>query len=105
MLCSTHDDGVRRTMAAPHYRRRSMTRIPNFARVEFAEEPVATAPGAAEPWITPEGISVKPIYGPSDLAELDFLETYPGIPPHLRGPYPTMYVPHPSPLPQYAPLP
>jgi methylmalonyl-CoA mutase len=43
-------------------------------------------------WETPEGIAVKPLYGADDLAGLDFLGTYPGIAPYLRGPYPTMYV-------------
>ena len=44
-----------------------MTRIPDFARVDFADEPVAAAPGAAQPWITPEGIAVAPLHGPSDV--------------------------------------
>jgi len=79
-----------------------MTRIPDFARVDFAAEPVAAAPGAAEPWITPEAIAVAPLYGPSDVAGLDFLDTYPGIPPYLRGPYPTMYVTQPWTIRQYA---
>jgi methylmalonyl-CoA mutase len=79
-----------------------MTRIPEFGRMDFADEPVAAPPGAAQPWITPEGIAVAPVYGPSDLAELDFLDTYPGIPPYLRGPYPTMYVTQPWTIRQYA---
>ena len=79
-----------------------MTRIPDFARVDFADEPVAAAPGAAQPWITPEGIAVAPLHGPSDVVELDFLDTYPGIPPYLRGPYPTMYVTQPWTIRQYA---
>ncbi len=79
-----------------------MTRIPDFARVDFADEPVAAPPGTAQPWITPEGIAVAPLYGPSDVAELDFLDTYPGIPPYLRGPYPTMYVTQPWTIRQYA---
>src|SRR5437588_261799 len=79
-----------------------MSRIPDFAKVEFAEEPVAAAPGAAGPWITPEEIAVAPVYGPSDVAGLDFLETYPGIAPYLRGPYPTMYVTQPWTIRQYA---
>src|SRR5437588_70319 len=56
----------------------------------------------SEPWLTPEGIAVKPAYGPDDLAGLDFLDTYPGIPPYLRGPYPTMYVTQPWTIRQYA---
>ncbi|WP_405678999.1 methylmalonyl-CoA mutase [Streptomyces sp. NBC_01511] len=53
-------------------------------------------------WHTPEGIDVKPLYTERDLAELDFLGTYPGIAPYLRGPYPTMYVNQPWTIRQYA---
>jgi methylmalonyl-CoA mutase len=45
---------------------------------------------------------VKPVYGPDDVAGLDFLDTYPGIAPYLRGPYPTMYVTQPWTVRQYA---
>ncbi|MEO6886655.1 MAG: methylmalonyl-CoA mutase family protein, partial [Jatrophihabitantaceae bacterium] len=53
-------------------------------------------------WQTPEGIAVLPVYTPADLTGLDFLDTYPGIPPFLRGPYPTMYVNQPWTIRQYA---
>ncbi|MDP9862126.1 MULTISPECIES: methylmalonyl-CoA mutase [Streptosporangium] len=53
-------------------------------------------------WETPEGIGVKPLYTADDLAGLDFLETYPGAAPYLRGPYPTMYVNQPWTIRQYA---
>ncbi|WP_327070098.1 methylmalonyl-CoA mutase [Kitasatospora sp. NBC_01250] len=53
-------------------------------------------------WETPEGIGVKPLYTAEDLAGLDFLGTYPGIAPFLRGPYPTMYVNQPWTVRQYA---
>ncbi|MFD9790020.1 methylmalonyl-CoA mutase [Streptomyces sp. NPDC059070] len=53
-------------------------------------------------WETPEGISVKPLYTSRDLEGLDFLETYPGVAPYLRGPYPTMYVNQPWTIRQYA---
>jgi methylmalonyl-CoA mutase len=55
-----------------------------------------------EPWLTPEGIPVKPRYGPEDREGLDFLDTHPGLPPYLRGPYPTMYVNQPWTVRQYA---
>ena len=67
-----------------------MSRIPNFADVAFQPVAASAPAGSAEPWLTPEGILVKPAYGEADLAGLDFLETYPGIAPYLRGPYPTM---------------
>ncbi|MBG0829816.1 methylmalonyl-CoA mutase [Planomonospora sp. ID67723] len=53
-------------------------------------------------WQTPEGIGVKPLYTAADLEGLDFLETYPGAVPYLRGPYPTMYVNQPWTIRQYA---
>ena len=53
-------------------------------------------------WETPEGIDVRPLYTAADLDGLDFLDTYPGIAPFLRGPYPTMYVNQPWTIRQYA---
>jgi methylmalonyl-CoA mutase len=79
-----------------------MTQIPNFATVDFAEPSAQAQARAAAPWLTPEGIAVKPAYGPDDLAGLDFLDTFPGIAPYLRGPYPTMYVTQPWTVRQYA---
>ncbi|GAA4848834.1 methylmalonyl-CoA mutase [Actinomycetospora corticicola] len=53
-------------------------------------------------WETPEGIGVKPLYTAADTEGLDFLETLPGLPPFLRGPYPTMYRTQPWTVRQYA---
>jgi methylmalonyl-CoA mutase len=53
-------------------------------------------------WDTPEGIAVKPLYTEADLEGLDFLDTYPGIAPFLRGPYPAMYTTQPWTIRQYA---
>ncbi|MEY9845343.1 methylmalonyl-CoA mutase [Streptacidiphilus sp. MAP5-3] len=94
-----------------------MTQIPDFSHVDLG----AGAPaGATEEqwraavkeatgssvgdllWETPEGISVKPLYTGQDLEGLDFLGTYPGVAPYLRGPYPTMYVNQPWTIRQYA---
>jgi len=79
-----------------------MTRIPDFTKVDFAAAGGAPSAAVAAPWLTPEGIPVKPAYGADDLAGLDFLDTYPGIPPYLRGPYPAMYVTQPWTVRQYA---
>ncbi|MDQ4118149.1 MAG: methylmalonyl-CoA mutase [Actinomycetota bacterium] len=57
---------------------------------------------APQPWHAPEGIDVKPLYTAADTAELDFLHTYPGITPYLRGPYATMYASQPWTVRQYA---
>jgi methylmalonyl-CoA mutase len=79
-----------------------MASIPDFTKVEFAEAPIAAFDAMATPWLTPEGIPVKPVYGPDDIRALDFLDGFPGIPPYLRGPYPTMYVTQPWTIRQYA---
>lgn len=79
-----------------------MSRIPDFTQVPFAEAATAGHDTGAATWLTPEGIAVKPAYSEADVAGLDFLETYPGIAPYLRGPYPTMYVNQPWTVRQYA---
>ena len=57
-------------------------------------------------WITPEGIDVKPVYIAADreaaVAEGYPLDSLPGAPPYVRGPYPTMYVNQPWTIRQYA---
>src|SRR5258707_12023017 len=78
------------------------SRIPNFANIAFEKPARAQPAGGAEPWLTPEGILVKPGYSEADLEGIDFLETWPGIAPYLRGPYPTMYVNQPWTIRQYA---
>jgi methylmalonyl-CoA mutase len=65
----------------------------------------APAPGpdfGAEAWQSPEGIPVLPVYGPEHLEGLDALDTWPGLSPFLRGPYPTMYTTQPWTIRQYA---
>src|SRR3569623_1991761 len=79
-----------------------MSKVPNFAAIDFAEAKLAATNDNAQPWMTPEGIAVKPVYGESDVAGLDFLETYPGKAPFLRGPYPAMYAAQPWTIRQYA---
>src|SRR5471030_1720410 len=79
-----------------------MSRIPNFADIAFESTAVNEPAGKAAPWLTPEGILVEPRYGEADLDGIDFLETWPGIAPYLRGPYPTMYVNQPWTIRQYA---
>jgi methylmalonyl-CoA mutase len=80
-----------------------MTSIPDFTSVAFSDAALTSSPQQkAEPWLTPEGIAVKGAYGSEDRAGLDFLDTYPGIAPFLRGPYPTMYVNQPWTVRQYA---
>jgi methylmalonyl-CoA mutase len=57
-------------------------------------------------WHTPEGIVVKPVYIGADrdgaVEEGYPLHSFPGEPPYVRGPYPTMYVNQPWTIRQYA---
>ncbi|WP_199742463.1 methylmalonyl-CoA mutase, partial [Streptomyces triticirhizae] len=93
--------------------------IPDFSSMEWDEPPAPGTDHGAERWAaavkertghsvqdlvwhTPEGIDVPPLYTAEDLAGLDFLDTYPGMAPFLRGPYPTMYVNQPWTIRQYA---
>jgi methylmalonyl-CoA mutase len=93
-----------------------MSTIPDFGSVELGRPAAAasaddwakrfketTGRGMEEvAWETPEGIAVPPLYTPADLQGLDFLSTHPGLPPYLRGPYPTMYTTQPWTVRQYA---
>ncbi|MDR1355087.1 MAG: methylmalonyl-CoA mutase [Propionibacteriaceae bacterium] len=60
------------------------------------------APTFDRAWTTPELIEVAPLYSDEAYEGVDFLHTYPGIPPFLRGPYSTMYVNQPWTIRQYA---
>jgi len=58
------------------------------------------ARGADLSRITPEGITLKTVYGPADSADID--SGFPGITPYTRGPYATMYAGRPWTIRQYA---
>ena len=48
-----------------------------------------SAPGGdvnALNWLTPDGISVKPLYTAEDTANLPYANTLPGFEPFIRGP-------------------
>jgi methylmalonyl-CoA mutase len=53
-------------------------------------------------WVTPEGITVKPLYTAADVAKLPHTDTLPGFEPFVRGPQPTMYAVRPWTIRQYA---
>src|SRR3569623_27210 len=53
-------------------------------------------------WMTPEGLTVKPLYTEADLEGLETLGTLPGIAPYTRGPRATMYANRPWTIRQYA---
>ncbi|WOJ89258.1 methylmalonyl-CoA mutase [Methylocapsa polymorpha] len=79
-----------------------MSRIPDFSELAFTQAAVEADAISHKDWLTPEGIAVKSIYCAKDLEGLDWLDTFPGAAPFLRGPYPTMYVERPWTIRQYA---
>jgi methylmalonyl-CoA mutase len=64
-----------------------------------------SAPGGnveALNWVTPEGITVKPVYTAADVQGLAYADTLPGFAPFVRGPQATMYAVRPWTIRQYA---
>jgi hypothetical protein len=58
--------------------------LPDFTHVPW-RAPVAGSPaGETAASVTPEGIPIKGVYGEADIAGLDFLDTWPGLPPSAR---------------------
>ena len=56
----------------------------------------------SEPFLTAEGIELKPTYSPSDIEGMEHLDFAAGLAPNLRGPYSTMFVRKPWTIRQYA---
>ena len=94
-----------------------MSTIPNFKDLPFpgigadvptpemwskAAQRVAGRPGSELDWKTAEGINVKALYTAADRAGIEHLDTFPGFPPFVRGPYASMYVNRPWTVRQYA---
>ena len=81
-------------------------RIPDFAAVPLASPgKVDHQPGRSVDragYATPEGITMQPAYGPDDIDGVSHLGGLPGLPPFVRGPYPTMYATRPWTIRQYA---
>jgi methylmalonyl-CoA mutase len=80
--------------------------LPDFSQLEF--DAIATRAGTTPPtdtpdiWDTPEGIPHRALYTADDLRDVAHLGSLPGLPPFVRGPYPTMYVQKPWTVRQYA---
>ncbi len=93
-----------------------MTQIPDFTNISFKPEAAGYDSAAWQEnakketgsscedltWNSLEQIPIKPLYTQDDLENLEHLDFLPGIPPYLRGPYPTMYVTRPWTVRQYA---
>ena len=60
---------------------------PDFTKIDLGS-PISSE-RAGEDWPSPEGIDIKAAYNAADIASLDNLNSYPGLAPYIRGPYPT----------------
>ena len=86
--------------------------IPNFSTTPLYDDTKTTGSNASgnareedfyhDVLETPEGIDIKTLYEEVDTNGLDFLDTWPGMPPYVRGPYPSMYTTKPWTVRQYA---
>ncbi|MDE6279666.1 MAG: methylmalonyl-CoA mutase, partial [Paramuribaculum sp.] len=78
---------------------------PDFKNIDIVSDAfgkTAAAVATGEEWLTPERISVKPIYTKEDLEGMEHLNYVSGLPPFLRGPYSAMYPLRPWTIRQYA---
>ncbi len=85
-----------------------MSNAPEFKPATLADWEKAANKAAPEGkienlnWVTPDGITVKPLYTAADTADLAFTNTLPGLEPFIRGPQATMYAGRPWTIRQYA---
>ncbi|MFD0666128.1 methylmalonyl-CoA mutase [Ramlibacter sp. MAHUQ-53] len=85
-----------------------MSQAPEFQNPgldAWAKAAAKSAPGGdvnALNWVTPDGISVKPLYTAADTKDLPHADTLPGFAPFIRGPQATMYAVRPWTIRQYA---
>ncbi len=82
-----------------------MTMIPDFRNIDFKDDCSPRADGAktqTDTLATPEQIDLKKHYTKADNRDCPFIDTWPGLPPFSRGPYPSMYVNRPWTIRQYA---
>jgi len=81
---------------------RAAANQPWHSPVRSADGPEPDAAASPAMWTTPEGIEIAPQYTSDDLEGVQHLGGLPGIPPFVRGPYPTMYAARPWTIRQYA---
>jgi len=75
---------------------------PDFSKINLKSSIPGDKYSPGKEWLTPEHISVKPVFSKDDLEGFEHLQYAAGIPPYLRGPYPSMYVMRPWTIRQYA---
>ncbi|GAA4827723.1 methylmalonyl-CoA mutase [Algivirga pacifica] len=74
----------------------------SFEALSSTTKTTSTKQTTPQEWETAEGIYIKGNYHKEDLKDVEHLGFSAGIPPFLRGPYPTMYVTRPWTIRQYA---
>ncbi|MDK9592560.1 methylmalonyl-CoA mutase [Propionibacterium freudenreichii] len=90
-----------------------MSTLPRFDSVDLGNTPVpadaarrfeelAAKAGTGEAWETAEQIPVGTLFNEDVYKDMDWLDTYAGIPPFVHGPYATMYAFRPWTIRQYA---
>jgi len=81
-------------------------KLPNSSDLDSWKKAAAkSAPGGdvtALNWVTPEGITIKPLFTRRDVEGLPYTDTLPGFEPFIRGPQATMYAVRPWTIRQYA---
>ncbi|MCE2473340.1 MAG: methylmalonyl-CoA mutase [Anaerolineae bacterium] len=77
---------------------------PDFSQIAYDPTIESAGPDAdaAILWRTLEQIDIKALHTAADLKDVEHLGFVAGIPPYLRGPYPTMYAARPWTIRQYA---
>ena len=86
-----------------------MNKIPDFSDVTAEELDISSKKlgkndvlQEQKTLLTPEGIKIKSYYDQADIRDVNFLNTMPGEPPFIRGPYTSMYTSRPWTIRQYA---
>lgn len=69
---------------------------------ELATQQLKGKPPEDLNWETAEGIEAKALYSREDLEAVEQQQTFPGLPPYIRGPQATMYAGRPWTIRQYA---
>lgn len=73
---------------------------PEFSKIKFSD--ITSELKSEIVFTTAEKIDIKNQYSPKDIDGYSHIDYLPGIPPYLRGPYPTMYAIKPWTIRQYA---
>ncbi|MEQ9438525.1 MAG: methylmalonyl-CoA mutase [Cyclobacteriaceae bacterium] len=75
---------------------------PDFSAYRPKTTIIRPQPSGNKPWLSPETISIKPVYSSEDILAIQHLGFGAGDAPYLRGPYASMYITKPWTIRQYA---